>query len=203
MHCLVCILYEEHSISFVASKYRKREMRSLLSFLNQSRSFFIWNTVIRTDICKLYGVFAAKFSKNGSRRYCCKLQVISAGEGHCSQSVIVTQDNNRYCSFAFYYPSWKGDIVFSLSVCPGRSFSHFVRVTPPTVFITHNQTYTIWKLGVWSVSWVFSYPPKFRRIRSLKTAQNHKFQFLERQKSKSFRPRDAIPIPYESLASVV
>ena len=24
-----------------------------------------------------------------------------------------------------------------LSVCPGRSFSHFVRVTPPTVFITH------------------------------------------------------------------
>ena len=50
---------------------------------------------------------------------------------------------------------------------------------------------------------VFSYPPKFRRNRSLKTAQNHKFQFLERQKSKSFRPRDAIPIPYESPPSVV
>ena len=41
-------------------------------------------------------------------------------------------------------PRKKG-ILFSvclsvrLTVCPGRFFSHFVRVTPPTVFITHKQ----------------------------------------------------------------
>ena len=49
------------------------------------------------------------------------------------------------------YPSWKGDIVFGLSVCPsvcpGRSFSHFVRVTPPTVFTTHKPNLYHLKAG--------------------------------------------------------
>ena len=93
-----------------------------------------------------------------------------------------------------------------LSVCPGRFFSHFVGVTPPTVFITHKSNLYHLKAGCLECVMggsVFSYPPKFRRNRSLKTAQNHKFQFLERQKSKSFRTRDAIPIPYESPPSVV
>ena len=42
---------------------------------------------------------------------------------------------------------------------------------------------------------VFPHPSKFRRDRSLKTAQNHKFQFLKRHKSKSFGLRNALPIP--------
>ena len=50
---------------------------------------------------------------------------------------------------------------------------------------------------------VFSCPPKFRRDRPLKTAENHIFQFLELHNSKSFWPTTTIPIPYESPASVV
>ena len=89
-----------------------------------------------------------------------------------------------------------------LSIRPsGTLFSHFVRVTPPTVFITHKQNLYHLEAGclecVMGVS--CSLPPKFRRNRSLKTAQNHIFHFLERHKSKSFRPRDAIPIPYTLL----
>ena len=53
------------------------------------------------------------------------------------------------------YPPWKGDIVFGLSVCPsvrlsvcpGRFFSHFVRVTSPTVFITHKPNLYHLKAG--------------------------------------------------------
>ena len=65
-----------------------------------------------------------------------------------------------------------------LSVCPGRSFSHFVRVTPPTVFTTHKPNLYHLKAGCLECVMggsVFSYRPKFRRNRSLKTAQNHKF----------------------------
>ena len=76
----------------------------------------------------------------------------------------------------------------------------------PTGFITHKQNLYHLKAGCLECVMggsIFLFPPKFWRNRSLKTAQNHKFQFLERHKSKSFRPRDAIPIPYESPASVV
>ena len=65
-----------------------------------------------------------------------------------------------------------------LSVCPGLSFFHFVRVTPPTVFITHKPNLYHLKAGCLEcvmLGSVFSYPPKFRRNRPLKTAQNHKF----------------------------
>ena len=111
-----------------------------------------------------------------------------------------------------HYPPWKGDIVFGLSLCPsvrpGRFFSHFVRVTPSTVFITHKQNLYHLKAGclVCVMGWrgpFFGAPPKFWRDRSLKTVQNHKFQFLERHKSKNFGLRNAIPIPYESPASFV
>ena len=88
----------------------------------------------------------------------------------------------------------------------GTLFSHFLRLTP-TVFITHKPNLYHLKAGclecVMEGGSVFSYPQKFRQIRFLKTAQNHEFQFLERHKSKSFRPIDAIPIPHESPASVV
>ena len=42
--------------------------------------------------------------------------------------------------FCIIIPREKG-ILFAvdLSVCPGCLYSNFVRVTPPTVFITHKQ----------------------------------------------------------------
>ena len=45
-------------------------------------------------------------------------------------------------------PREKG-ILFSvcLSVCPGRFFSHFVRVTPPIIFITHKPNLYHLKAG--------------------------------------------------------
>ena len=49
-------------------------------------------------------------------------------------------------------PREKG-ILFSvclsvrLTVCPGRFFSHFVRVAPPTVFITHKPNLYHLKAG--------------------------------------------------------
>ena len=95
------------------------------------------------------------------------------------------------------YPPWKGDIVFGLSVCPsvrlsvcpGRFFSHFVGVTPPTVFITHKSNLYHLKAGCLECVMggsVFSYPPKFRRNRSLKTVQNHKFIFSGASEVKEF-----------------
>ena len=88
----------------------------------------------------------------------------------------------------------------------GTLFSHFVRVTPPTVSITHKPNRNHLKAGclecVRGVSFSAA-PPKYWRNRSLETAQNHKFQFLEPHKSMSFGPRNAIPIRYESPASVV
>ena len=96
-----------------------------------------------------------------------------------------------------------------LSVCPGRSFSHFVRVTPPTVFITQTKPIPSESWTVWTGSggpFFRTPPPKFRRNRSLMTAQNHKFQFFERHKSKSiFGLRTAMHLPYtcKSPASIV
>ena len=71
----------------------------------------------------------------------------------------------------------------------------------------HTQTKPIpsesWVSGVCHGGSVFFVPPKFRQNRSLKTSQNHKFQFFELYKSKSFGSRNAIPIPYESPAQFV
>ena len=111
----------------------------------------------------------------------------------------------------------KGDIVFGLSVCLFVCPSVCLSGTLYFSFCARNSSYSFhhtqtklipcesWLSGVCHRvgGSVFSYPPKFRQNRSLKTAQNHKFQFLERHKSKSFRPRDAIYIPHDSPASVV
>ena len=84
----------------------------------------------------------------------------------------------RYC-FRFFCPS----------VCPGRFFS--ARNSSHTFYHTQSKPISYervsYKAGVH-----FSVNPKFRRGGSLKTARNHKFQFLERHKSMSFWRRTAI-----------
>ena len=105
-----------------------------------------------------------------------------------------------------YYPH-KKEMLFSVCLSDrlsvslyGTLFSHFVRVTPLTVFITHTNLHHLkgWRLECvirWGVR--FSIPLKFRPDRSLKTAQNHKLQFLARHNSKNFWTWTAIPILYK------
>ena len=88
-----------------------------------------------------------------------------------------------------------------LSVRPSRSFFLFCALidsetTQPTTM--KPIPYESWGSGLCNGGRgpIFPAPPKFRRDRPLKTAENHIFHFLELHNSKSF-------MPYESPASVV
>ena len=79
----------------------------------------------------------------------------STGACQATLWLVINFIRNSSLHIVFYvssYPPWKGDIVFGLSVwlsvrLSGTLFSHFVRVTPPTVFITHKSNLYHLKAG--------------------------------------------------------
>ena len=70
------------------------------------------------------------------------------------------------------YPPWKRDIVFGLSVCPRPFFSFCARNSSHSFLHTQTNLYHL-KAGCLEcvMGSRFALPPKFRRSRSLKTAQ--------------------------------
>ena len=115
--------------------------------------------------------------------FCCRTShIFKKLPGRLQVYIQLTMDNGTCScilpSYTFYkshhYLPWKGGIVFRLSVCPGRFFSYFVGVTPPTVFITHKQN--LYHLKAECLDCVIMGdpffrtfpPPKFWRDRSLK-----------------------------------
>ena len=88
-------------------------------------------------------------------------------------------------------PAKRRDIVLNLSVCSSVHHALFLfcalvdsETSQPTTM--KPIPYESWGSGLCHRGVRFSCPPKFRRDRPLKTAENHIFQFLELHNSKSF-----------------